>query len=171
MAYYSGGGMTMREILFRGKGIDDGKWYEGYLARPNPKVCRTLEMYDCLIGFQYSVVDGFVWVKVIPETVCQFTGLVDKHDKRIFEGDIVRYWDGEKAFTAQVVFECGAFGIARRPELPISFPHACNNDNFMSLWELIWNQEYLEPTCVDVLRVIGNVHDNPELLTNEKAGE
>lgn len=155
----------MREMLCKGKRVDNGEWVEGYFVGAG--VCMIIPQdAEHWGGVDFN--EGYI---VDPETAGQYTGLIDKHDKRIFEGDIVRYWDGKNCFTAQVVFECGAFGIARRPELPISFPHACNNDNFMSLWELIWNQEYLEPNCVDLLRVIGNVHDNPELLTNEKAGE
>ncbi len=61
----------MREILFRGKRVIDGKWVES----------------RCPLGEMHS---GTVTYDFFPETVCQYTGLTDKNGRKIFEGDIVQ---------------------------------------------------------------------------------
>ena len=80
-----------REILFRGKRVNNGEWVEGsywYSRRSNT--------------YQHFVFDDEgVWVGVDPNTVGQFTGLTDRNGVKIFEGDIVRYGDT----IHRVVFE------------------------------------------------------------------
>ena len=71
-----------REILFRGKRIDNGEWVEGNYI---------FEDFDRVGIHQIGTI---IQCFVIPETVGQFTGLLDKNDKKIFEGDIVRRFNG-----------------------------------------------------------------------------
>ncbi len=74
---------------------------------------------------------------VIPETIGQYTGLTDKNGKKIFEGDIVNF-DG---ILYHIVFVSGCFRI-------------CKNNQF----------SYTLHNLYPSLEVIGNIHDNPELL-------
>ena len=69
----------MREILFRGKRVDNGKWTEGYFFKSWNKVFLLWGMTGDCPNME----------EVIPETVGQYTGLNDKNGKKIFEGDIL----------------------------------------------------------------------------------
>ena len=135
----------MREILFRGK-TEAGEWVEGFYAKSGDKT---------FILIDNDIAVGYVTMKeVISETFGQFTGLYDKNDKRIYEGDVVKreftLWRGETKKTREtqigvVVYsnkDCG-FIVEKK----------CN---------------LRKPWDGDTIEVIGNIHDNPELL---KEGE
>ena len=92
---------------------------------------------------------GFICGEVIPETVGQYTGLRDKNGERIFEGDIVEYNGTKHRVVFENRFQTAYFGIV------------------MSAMET-WGFSNSVPA--NMMEVIGNIHDNPELLEGEDNG-
>ena len=127
----------MREILFRGKRADSGEWVEGDLLQIK---YYNKPIIECKIMPQTPVSSAY---PVLPETVGQYTGLTDRNGKRIFEGDIVRYGDT----IHQVVFE---------------------QRNTTAYFGLIYSEIETMPfgyyQDLKQIEVIGNIHDNPELM-------
>ena len=138
----------MREILFRGKRIDNGEWVEGYYYKA--KYYRTdKELCDHIAiphpDEENRGSDHFI---VIPETVGQYTGLTDKNGKKIFEGDILCY-------TNVYANNHKSFGEVKSEE----WNCGCCNDvyGFSMLGGIGLAESHL---C----EIVGNIHDNPELL-------
>ena len=138
--------MKMREILFRGKWIDNGEWVEGAFLND-----RDGAFYICHAVSDISYGDGGnrrrigCWYKVGPSTVGQFTGLTDKNGKRIFEGDVARCGTGR---ICKVTFFISP-GASCFDLVPVGG----FNSPPPRKWSLFSDTE-----------VIGNIHDNPELL-------
>ena len=86
----------MKEILFRGKRVDNGKWTEGYFFKSWDKVFLLWGMTGDCPNME----------EVVPETIGQFTGLCDKNGKKIFEGDIVESPNGTQGFIEWQNAEC-----------------------------------------------------------------
>ena len=129
----------MREILFRGKRIDNDKWIEGCFVKGHS-------------GITWIFRDEFsdrsaIMPAVIPETVGQYTGLTDKNGKRIFEGDVIESWLGS--------FFVIKFGQYSDSEEKVSG----NGWHAFGDYETLYFDESWEGH-----EVIGNIHDNSELL-------
>lgn len=136
----------MREILFRGKRLDNGKWVMGFCVHH-----RNVAHYILDVSYGgYEDIDGgfFVprWYAVEPSSVGQYTGLTDKNGKRIFEGDIVLFkWDKEHNYCHIIEFVDGEF---------CATPVISRDDT----WQIRICGEN------EKFSVIGNIHDNPELM-------
>ena len=150
----------MREILFRGKDKYSKMWYEGFILNKNKDK----------IGY-YNNCMSFSIFEIKPETVGQFTGLTDKNGKKIFEGDIIRYADESEYRCYIESLEC---------------PEDYESVSFNNLWTIdkvvyginigypafdLNNHEWdinglscLNDSNQYFYEVIGNIHDNPELL-------
>lgn len=133
----------MREILFRGKRKDNGKWVCGFLYVTNDSEYEISNYCNELNIERYTS-------RVIPKTVGQFTGLTDKNGRKIFEGDIVNGLFCFGLILKSVVhFKDGVFGIVTE------YMGAKRFDGFNTI-------------CNVEFEVIGNIHDNPELLEVSK---
>lgn len=134
-----------REILFRGKRANNGEWVEGYLMDEN-YINIPFNDDDACGRFDEPI-------EVDPSTVCQYTGLTDKNGKKIWENDIIktsRYGkdDGKGSNFAgfdifSVRWDDGGFALYSK----------------WRRFNLRDNNEY---------EVIGDIFDNPELLTTNK---
>lgn len=95
----------MREILFRGKRVDDGEWAEGYLWIGNDFLCITPHNVGISYDEKAKRVIAFAH-EVYRKTVCQYTGLTDKNGRKIFEGDCL----GHKENVVE--YMCGGFVVS-----------------------------------------------------------
>lgn len=149
--------MAEREILFRGKLKDKdewiGEWIEGiYCPCYWDLYMRRVEKPRIIILSNKKKTDG-LWREVIPETVGQFTGLTDKNGVKIFEGDICRFKRFNDVHVGKVVFNVttASFIMWYQPIVGAYGEKA--------------TQKMLLSVCDDI-EVIGNIHDNSELLKN-----
>lgn len=149
-----------REILFRGKRADNGEWVEGYFVEQNSPeyhayIIRsfTADIYDRYIDImEYNIVE------VTPSTVGQYTGLTDRNGVKIFEGDIVHYqyepgegyWNSNQnsviKWESTGFYMEGIMGTNKKYTLSCGWLNSIPHNNG------------------GLFEVIGNIHDNPELI-------
>jgi uncharacterized phage protein (TIGR01671 family) len=92
----------MREILFKAKRVDGKGWVEGdYFYNFNDSMPVISQVIHDTGNFDEPPFDYQKLINVIPKTVCQFTGLVDKNGVKIFEGDNVSVNYGRYALEKQ----------------------------------------------------------------------
>jgi uncharacterized phage protein (TIGR01671 family) len=158
----------MREIKFRGK-TQDGKWVYGDLIHSGTDTIAILELdAPCL----ELVVD------VVPDTIGQFTGVLDKNGKEIYEGDVlsVREWKNL------------AFGLFNHDEMKDLSLDDCKGELLKNIKSLVywdegsmlateqngcsyymcsfWRENTLITQPIFDIEIIGNIHDTPNLLTD-----
>ena len=159
----------MREILFRGK-TSDGEWVEGFYSSEEYNIdTHSIEHIP-----RIQLLGKCVSLGVLPETVGQYTGLTDKNGKRIFEGDIVRYNTFDD-FDCQSVVKFGEYnqdGSAGEYSASKCIGFYVDVDNFTcpdwcEYGSNCFSNYLKQQNILEVARyceVIGNIHDNPELL-------
>ena len=142
----------MREILFRGKRLDNGEWAEGYLYEHEPALVGIVSENDVPEPSKWFIArTGFAdwnmprpveFVEIDPSTVGQYTGMKDKNGKKVFEGDIIRKTNEGRhpqIFTANI------------------------RTNFRVNEEVYYSPcDHFTESCE--YEIIGNIHDNSELL-------
>ena len=129
----------MREILFRGKRLDNFEWIYGSLIEDKYIVGNVVDWNEDYFNTEY-------WWRVILETVGQFTGLTDKNGKEIYEGDILKF-EAESPYPFLIMDN----GVVKYE--PCKF-YLTDDINEIGIHVDNWYE----------LEVIGNIHDNPELL-------
>lgn len=142
----------MREILFKAKRIDNGEWVEGWLVPTMQNTYHDGYVIIDVRGINYDELDywepTFISWKIDADTICQFTGLLDKNGNKIWENDIVRQFS-----------DCSELG-----------------HDLYFFYQIKWDEEYArfygeEIYCKETvlfdeledIEVIGNVFDNKEL--------
>ena len=168
----------MREILFRGKRLDNGEWVHGAYSAYDSRLTYYNGQVECEVAFMPSIIaydDECFWYHVDPATVGQYTGLTDKNGKRIFEGDIVKQtfektvsivsadlYDGDE-YEDLYGEDVGVVVILPSKGACIKNPviHREINGEITQDGEVA---KMYKNICSGRCEIIGNIHDNPELL-------
>ena len=136
----------MREIEFRAKKTENGKWVYGYYHKLN----ESFENKDCILEHHRNtstIIDI--------TTVGQYTGLIDKNGKKIFEGDIHHNYDTHSKKDRWYIVCYGEFHDT-----------VYNFDGYG--WYFVEingdDTESFEGNEQDYVNIVGNIYDNPELI-------
>lgn len=146
-----------REILFKAKRKDNGKWVEGYYCKldettycisedyeRHPVPTHHYILYETMTD--WGLPNRFLQFEIDPDTLCQYIGLTDKNGEKIWENDIVRRTDLHVVSESSVGF----------------IEYDLENTSFLIHWT---DKVEYSPTYhwKDRLEVIGNIFDNPDL--------
>ena len=133
----------MREVLFRGKRKDNGEWVYGFYVKHREKSYIYTGNVECVVLPIY--VEKGTKYEVDSETICQYIGLTDKNDRKVFEGDIVgRYSEYNKKWNYGIV-KYGAFNCS------------CCEGVYG------WYFDGEDIRDAELYEVRGNIFDNPDL--------
>lgn len=141
----------MREILFKAKRIDNGKWVEGYYVHANKTLCKS-DVHVIFDGYDLSVAAEN---EVDPETICQYTGLTDSNGVKVFEGDILKFTDEFNGYewTGRMEFGNPNAGYTWGWQLVYVSGEEANVDT-LCWFDMEESGAYSE--------VIGNIHDKED---------
>ena len=131
----------MREILFKAKRIDNGEWVEGNYITDEQDKKKAYIGY--IFGVINEMIEDFDIAEVIPETLCQYTGLKDKNGGRIWENDIIKHEISDTIGTVKWYQE--------------DYAGWCVDD-------VVIDEQQFTDEMWSECEVIGNCFDNPELL-------
>lgn len=133
----------MREILFKAKRKDNGEWVEGYYRADTDLDIHFICGWNYYLSENGLEREPFEY-EIDPDTLCQYIGLTDKNDKRIWENDIIRTFENDSKDTLIniVKFIDGCFKVFKKHYLPMNLDCYEKSD----------------------LESIGNIFDNLDLL-------
>lgn len=151
----------MREILFKAKRVENGEWIEGYYYKVQETVYCFEEDYEKNpVPIHHFIIFARMtdWrlpmqvyqTEIIPETLCQFTGLTDKNGNKIWENDILLAHLDE-SYPKDVTYETVEWNFAGW------VAHETGRTD----------REYIDKFDLEHYEVVGNIFDNPELLQEE----
>lgn len=139
----------MREILFRGKRVDNGEWVEGFYVNVPEHYKQEMS------GKSYIVsINNGLFMEVVPETVGEYTGFTGKNSKKIFEGDIIR----------TSVYYGNEIGVIRRGEYDVYSRYVFGGYYCVDKISALIDWTSSSWRC----EVIGTIYDNPDLLRGEE---
>lgn len=142
----------MREIIFRGKSEYDGEWIHGGALHQTDNYGDEVDRWFIIDGTETNDYDIGEPIRVIPETIGQYTGLTDKNGKKIFEGDIIKTHGNDSYVIKYGEYIPRNYCLARYRDKPTIGFYAYDGER---CFQLSTNSRCYE--------VIGNIHDNPEL--------
>lgn len=153
-----------REHLYRGKRKDNGEWiYGSLISLTQDDFIVSIDHYNTVdIGLREKLLCNALWEhndfdKVKSETAGEYTGLIDKNGNKIFEGDICF----DDVATVQIVwiddhFQWGCKVLKKS-----------SGANTVGLVFPLWQWNNCEMNGNRQLEILGNIHNNPELLTDK----
>lgn len=147
----------MREILFKAKRKDNGKWVEGYYYKMSETTYCFKEDYERKPVSEHHYIlqermtdwglpNQIVQIEIDSETLCQFTGLCDKNGKKVWENDILMAHLDE-SYPEDATYETVEWNVAGW------VTHETDSTN----------RQYLDEFDLEHYEAIGNIFDNPEL--------
>ena len=147
----------MREILFKAKRKDNGKWVEGYYYKMSETTYCFKEDYERKPVSEHHYIlqermtdwglpNQIVQIEIDSETLCQFTGLCDKNGKKVWENDILMAHLDE-SYPEDATYETVEWNVAGW------VTHETDSTD----------RQYLDEFDLEHFEAIGNIFDNPEL--------